>query len=423
MKMIFTVMILLIVCLMVSCNKDNPVDKDSPAGTDQEPLPIVKILSPTNDTTLYATSDSIFINIGVTSESSITKVQLMIDSSVIHEFLAEPFSYTWEITSINGSGKHIIYATAQNLKGAVGVSPSITMNIDDPNPTSNVRFATPVIDNINATDSIYLEVCGSENYYNSLIKKIQIFVDDELLHEYNTPPMGFWWKFTGLHDNSVHSFYAKAYDWRNRSGQSLPKTITVHFTPQVVYTPYLSIGNKWYYSYHATDRNAGWDSTGQWVITTTTQSGFIIRQVTDTSSDSWHTISITSVINGSTSKKLEYWKNLGGSIYISNQPVQSLKGWPPNFITSLSQDSSSGDFAWKNRLSNFLGVTRPIQYRYYHLNLHNGAREDIIGISDGVGLVFSSKYSALGSTGHSDTTSIRGAQLGGVIYGDTTTTR
>ena len=287
-----------------------------------------------------------------------------------------------------------------------------------------VLITSPLADSVSALDSIYIEPSCANDIYNNLIKKVQIYADNSLLCEYSTPPLGYWWKFSRMQDNTIHSVYVIVYDSLNRSGQSKSKTITTHVSPPpptVVYTPYLSIGNKWYYSYHSTNGNSYFDSTNQYVTKTTSKSGFVIRQVIDTSSDGWHRIAVTSVVNGSTSIDTEYWKNQGGSIYIVSQPVQTLKYYVPNYVSSLTQDSSSSDYAWKIRSSNVLGTTRPVQYRYYSPYLHNAGRQDIAGISDGIGFVFSSSYYWMSGSSSTDTTSLVGALLGGKLYGDTTT--
>lgn len=402
-------MILLIACLLMSCKKDTSLNSD------YGPLPIVTILSPTNDTTYYADVDSITINIVVTSESAISKVQVIIDSLIVHEFSAAPFTYTWKITSISGSGQHTIYANAQNQKGAMGISQAVKVNINDPNPISNVMFSSPLSDNISAKDSIYLEVTGANGIYNSLIKRIQIYVDSVLVHEYNPPPMGVWWVFKGLQDNTVHSVYAKAYDWRNRSGQSPPKTFTAHITPpprQSTYSPILSVGNKWYYQYASGTTDA-----------------FIIREIVDTTSDGWRNVSIKAIYKDTTKTRMEYWKNIDGNFYIltyfSNYSTQNAQ---PIYIPKLTKDSSASNssnyYSWKITNFVFAGKTYSTQNALIGIGyISKGINETTYGFSNEIGLVKTyNRYGLYILPFTEESATLKGVQLNGVLFGDSTNT-
>jgi hypothetical protein len=302
----------------------------------------------------------------------------------------------------------------------------VSQNTDPENTDPDFKsivFSSPLPDSVSATDSLYIEVSCYNDIYNSLIKRIQIYSDHLLIREYTPPPMGIWWLFDGLKDNSIHSVYAIAFDSNDRFAKSTPKTVTVHVSPpppSASYTPYLTIGNKWFYQYRSVTSTFNYES-GTTLVSR--DSAFITRQVMDTTSDGWRKILIKTIAKDSISTSNEYWKNFGGNIYIlygpNSVPIQFVH---PVFISSLTHDSTSLDYSWKVEELDFFGTKHKTETQTYSPYHHNGGDKEDIGIAEDIGLVNIYYYGWFNIDSWTRTTSIVGAQLNGLLLGDTTNT-
>ncbi len=388
--------------------------------------PVVAILSPKPDTTYPATLDSIPIVIGVSSEVPVSKVALFIDSLPVREFLSPPYSHVWNIRSMTGTRQHVVVATAQTQFGVMGISPSLRMTIADPEPAASAVFRSPSADSVAAVDSIYLEVTAGSPAEDSLLRTVQIYVDYKVIRELTSPPFGFTWVFRGLQDMSTHLIYAKVYDWRNRMGNVPSKKIYVRITPRVVYTPYLTIGNKWFYTYHSTTLTCWFDTVQH--CSTTYDRAFVVRQVIDTTSDGWRIVSVRTTRADSVSTSGEYWTNLDGNIYVNLQPVNALDVFNlhPRYLSSLTHDSTWGDGGWNNYIwkvsqMSWFGQTCKTESQTDYPILHNAARSETHLTAEGIGPVGDLGYFYMANWKLSyDTTAIVGAFLNGVLLGDST---
>jgi hypothetical protein len=404
MKVKYAIILLAISFILLCCKKDNILDSNPGSP------PIVSIISPTADVTYNAFDDSINVTIGVTSENSISKVTLFIDSLDVHEFSTTPYSYMWKIASITGNGQHTIFASAQTQKGAIGTSPAITIGIYDPNPTASLNFYPAL--STSPTDSLFLPLTAANSVYNSFIKKVQIYVDNILVREYFPPPLGIYWTFTDLQNNSIHSVYAKAYDWRNRSGTTASTNITLHITPHSTYSPILTIGNRWYYHYSDGNVQAN-----------------VVREIVDTSSDGWRGVNVTK--DGLLIDK-EYWFHSNGDfyIYIDNGGYYFAgKYQSPIYIASLTKDSSANywpgsyNYTWSKQNYFFLNSSYSIQktdMTYFGGCTIPCGHGWTFKFSKEIGLayVYYSGFSIMKN--ENDTCSIRAVYLNGVLIGDST---
>ncbi len=285
-----------------------------------------------------------------------------------------------------------------------------------------VTLKTPVADFVDATDSIYLEAAALDTIGNSPIISVQIYADNIIIQDFRSSPYRLYWTFNGLQDNSAHFVYAKAYDARGDSGQSPLKTVRVHLSPSVVYTPFLALGNRWFYSNHGVATICGWDSTGQWVCHQTYKNSFIVRQVTDSTSDGWRVVSVTTFQGDTSFSVMEYWINMSGKIYICPDPgTQYLQYRFPQYISDLEHDSSNHlNYSWHISHETWFGMASKTEYQTYSPYVHNGASETVFGVADGIGLVSLVKIGYTGVQGSSDTTFLVGAVLGSRLLGDTT---
>lgn len=137
--------------LLIGCKKEssNPVEQTPTT-------PIVKILSPANNSTII---DSVTIDIAATDDKGIVKVEILIDNIVVKTFSVPPFKYLWYPSLLTDSSQHSIYAKAYD--GDNNTSSSLVMTVTFRRstlsniPSSNVLFGKHIqpVFNVKCTSS------------------------------------------------------------------------------------------------------------------------------------------------------------------------------------------------------------------------------------------------------------------------------
>lgn len=96
-------------------------------GGDTE-APSVSITSPSSGSSVNGTVNVI---IQVTDNEVLESVEVYIDDFLVAAITSEPYEYSWETDTIRDSTYHEIYAKAYDTAGNEGVSPTITVMVDN----------------------------------------------------------------------------------------------------------------------------------------------------------------------------------------------------------------------------------------------------------------------------------------------------
>lgn len=117
-KFILSVFVLFFI---YSCEKENPITEDPIPTT-----PVVSIISPTSTEII---GDSVIVQISATDDKGIVKVELFINNQIPTNgtLLIAPFTYVWNIDSLQDSSKHTIYAKAYDADDNVTSTPVKTV--------------------------------------------------------------------------------------------------------------------------------------------------------------------------------------------------------------------------------------------------------------------------------------------------------
>lgn len=123
--------------------------------------PVVSIIFPTNGSTV---SGTVTIQASASDNVGILKVEFYIDSNKVGEDTSSPYEYSWNTTIVD-NGTHTTQAKAYDPTGNLGVSPIVTVNVD--NVPMNV-----LIDDVH--QNVYnFDGYGVEIYWATLISKLQ----------------------------------------------------------------------------------------------------------------------------------------------------------------------------------------------------------------------------------------------------------
>ncbi|MBD3338589.1 MAG: hypothetical protein GF353_05755 [Candidatus Lokiarchaeota archaeon] len=215
---------LLIILILLFCS--------NPTSTDNKP-PVITIISPINGSMV---SDNVIINLDVSDNEGIDKVEIFIDEKKEYVITSKPWEFLWDSYEHADNKTHLILAKAYDNSGnssssepiSVTVIPPINVNIISPDSGATVK------DTVN----IIVEAQHSRNFN---ISKIELLIDGEKKFTNSNTPWKFKWDTYGYTDNQEHYLEAKAIDETGKYALSKP-TIVIVKSSLVVWPTYLDFG-------------------------------------------------------------------------------------------------------------------------------------------------------------------------------------
>ncbi len=96
-------------------------------STDTTP-PTVSLTSPANGSTV--SGSSVFLVANATDNVGVTKVEFLVDGTVVNSDISSPYSFSWNSTSLP-NGSHTITAKAYDAAGNITTSSSVTITVNN----------------------------------------------------------------------------------------------------------------------------------------------------------------------------------------------------------------------------------------------------------------------------------------------------
>jgi hypothetical protein len=229
-KAIKLILILALFSLLISgCTKQST----TPSTQDTTP-PQVTITSPKNG---QVVSGSVKIQVSVTDNVGVKKVEFYIDGSKVGEDAVSPYEYIWDTDTLQYNSTHIIQVKAYDNAGNVGISNQVQVIIGDTqipeviitNPTNGsvvngiITIQVSVFDKISPAKKTVQKVPSG-------IQKVEFYIDGNKVADDLTPPYEYIWN-TNLYPNGDHTIQAKAFDFAGNIGESNIVQVKIQNTP------------------------------------------------------------------------------------------------------------------------------------------------------------------------------------------------
>ena len=116
---LFVVLLILGMLILFGCEQDTTKPDTTP--------PIVQITSPTNNSTISGTID---INISVSDNKGVAKVEIYIDGDWAGETTSEPWGFIWD-TTLEDDGYYTLQARAYDTSDNVGTSELVDVTVEN----------------------------------------------------------------------------------------------------------------------------------------------------------------------------------------------------------------------------------------------------------------------------------------------------
>jgi photosystem II stability/assembly factor-like uncharacterized protein len=241
---------------------------------------------------------------------------------------------------------------------------------------------------------------------NAIQYYIQVATDSQFIHlVFNDSTYATSWRISPLQLNTDYFWRISAATYAGRSDWSVAwKFKTLASFPDSIWFP-LSIGTKWFYNDYK-------------------NKGYIVREITDTTAIGDRIVSVNYFYRNSSNNKnqIEYWLYKDGNLYIDYYEHNS-SGFFPKYISSLTNDSTSGDLFtqidWQLIQETYFSTNYNCQEWIQWHHSMSGQDNTVEVIAPGIGLTKYIYY--YGTSPFSiDSLYIIGYIKGGVLIGDST---
>jgi len=175
----------------------------------------VSITSPTNNSTV---SGLVNVSTSVSSQNSVSRVELYVDGGLFAADMTSPFAFSWDTTGLSGSRR--LFAKVFDVTGNSATSSPITVNVGQADSTPpDVQVTSVVYDGKN------ISVTASASDPQGPVTKVEFYIDGKLKAtdtatpwsaKINAKPLG----------RGNHSVQARAYDAAGNVGTSGTVTVT-----------------------------------------------------------------------------------------------------------------------------------------------------------------------------------------------------
>ena len=181
--------------------------------------PDVSITSPSNSATV---SGSVNINATATDNVGVTKVEIMVDGSVVATLNSSPYAKTIDTTTL-ADGNHTISAKAYDAAGNTAVSTTVNITVKNADTTPPTISLNGLSEGQTVKGSINVSANASDNVS---VTKVEFIVDGAVVKTLSSSPYSATIDTLNLSDGN-HTVKAKAYDAAGNSAESTTVNIIV----------------------------------------------------------------------------------------------------------------------------------------------------------------------------------------------------
>ncbi len=182
--------------------------------------PTVSVTSPTNGANV---SGNITLSASATDNVGVTKVDFLIDGSVVGTVTSSPYNLPWNSTAVT-DGTHSLQARGYDAAGNVGTSTSVMLNVSNQTPTTSSNLSVTVTSPSNGSTVPRNQkvTIGATAKDTVSVTKVEFYVNGGLLGTSTAQPYNYPWKVPGK--KGQYNIQAKAYD---SAGKTAAQAITV----------------------------------------------------------------------------------------------------------------------------------------------------------------------------------------------------
>jgi len=188
-----------------------------PAPTDTA-APITSVTSPANGATV---SGNVTVSASASDNVGVTRVEFLLDGSVVGAATASPYSFPWDTTTV-ADASHMLQTVAYDAAGNIGLSATVTVSVSN-QVASNLTVAITSPRNgatVPRNQKVTISAAATDTV---AVTKVEFYVDNNLLGTATTAPFNYPWKVPAK-PGAAHKIQAKAYD---AAGKSAAQAITV----------------------------------------------------------------------------------------------------------------------------------------------------------------------------------------------------
>lgn len=304
----------------------NSTTSSSVAVTVDNTSPTTSITSPTSGATITGLTT---ITANASDNSGIAKVEFYVDTTLIGNDTASPYSISWSSSSVT-NGTHSLTSKAIDLAGNTVTSAAIGI-------TTNNEFVAPTTSVTAPTDGSFLKgtVAVNANANDNVgVTRVEFYAGAALIGSDTTTPYSVNWNTTTTTDGS-YTLTSKAFDASGNVGTSAPVGVVVdNVVPTTSITSPASGANL---KSSITVSASGSDAIGVTKVEFYVDSTLITSDTTAPYSISWNTTTVTNASHSLTSKAYDQAGNIGASVAVSVN-VDNIS--PATNITSPTSGST-----------------------------------------------------------------------------------
>jgi hypothetical protein len=188
--------------------------------------PTAAILSPSNGDTV---SDIVVVNVSAADDAEVTAVELYLDGGLLEADTSAPFAFTWD-TVPESDGAHTLEAVAYDAADNSGVSPTLTVTVDNsvPEQVDDVAPSVTITSPADGQEIAKIVKIGVTATDDVQVQKVEVYVDGSRIGwkscDAGYCSLRFNWRARraamGAHEISV-----RAYDTTGNIGMGAPVTV------------------------------------------------------------------------------------------------------------------------------------------------------------------------------------------------------
>ena len=334
--------------------------------------PTVAISSPVNNASV---SGAAAISVSASDNVGVSKVEFYVNAVLQATDAASPYTFSWNTATL-ANGSYVLTARAYDAAGNVGLSPSVTVTVNNvvaDTTAPGVAISSPA-NNSSVSGAVTISASASDNVG---VSKVELYVNAVLQATDTTSPYTFNWNTATL-ANGSYALTAKAYDAAGNVGLSSSVTVTVNNVVADTTAPTVAISspaNNASVSGAAVISVSASDNVGVSKVELYVNA---VLQATDTASPytfSWNTATLANGSYALTAKAYDAAGNVvqSSSVTVSvNNVVQaSFSIWPATAkpVVVADPDSSAIEVGMKFR-SDIKGTITGI--RFYKASTNTG---------------------------------------------------
>ncbi len=160
-----------------------------------------------------------------TNSGSISNVQFYVDGAIVGTKTTAPYTIAWNTLSLTPGSSHDLVARGTDSAGNTGVSPKVTVTIQNGGGGVTVTITAP--GNGATVPQGLVTIAATASSLNGAITSVQFFADGTSIGTKTTAPYTATWNTGGLTAGSQHVLTAQAIDSSGSTGISQPVNVTI----------------------------------------------------------------------------------------------------------------------------------------------------------------------------------------------------